>query len=326
MRLLITALVLALVVGLPTSAVAIARAAPHCPPGEPPSFTLGFAALHARLGDTMGEPLECEHLHAPSGDTHQRTTNGLAYYRPSTDTAIFTDGWRHWALRGERFGYWEGRSADPPVTAFAPQEIDTIDLPGRVVGRYNVRSRPRVSPDTLLRTLGHNASVWVTDSVRGADGDVWYRIGDDEYVHSDGVRLPVSPTRSLGGRWIDADLTIPAMVTAYEGDNAVYAALTIPGTSAFQTPTGTFQIVRRVANETMDSATIGIPRDSPDGYYLEDVLYTQYFTSDVASLHYNWWKGTFGRPGSHGCLGLNREDAAWFWEWASVGTAIVIHE
>jgi lipoprotein-anchoring transpeptidase ErfK/SrfK len=76
----------------------------------------------------------------------------------------------------------------------------------------------------------------------------------------------------------------------------------------------------------MDSSTIGIPRTSPGGYFLEDVLYTQYFTNDGASLHYNWWKGTFGYPGSHGCLGLNRDDAAWFWEWASIGTTVVIHE
>jgi len=33
-----------------------------------------------------------------------------------------------------------------------------------------------------------------------------------------------------------------------------------------------------VENETMDSATLGVPRDAPGGYYLKDVLYTQYFT------------------------------------------------
>jgi hypothetical protein len=189
-----------------------------------------------------------------------------------------------------------------------------------------VRSRPKVAPETVLRKLGHNAPVWVTESVRGAEGDIWYRIGKGEYVHSAGVRLPAAPLRTLSGRWIDADLTVLALITAYEGDNAVYSALAIPGTSAFETPAGTFRILRRVANETMDSSTIGIPRDAPGGYYLEDVLYTQYFTGDGASLHYNWWRGTFGYPGSHGCLGLNREDAAWFWEWTDIGTPLVIHE
>ena len=39
----------------------------------------------------------------------------------------------------------------------------------------------------------------------------------------------------------------------------------------------------------MDSATVGIPRNSPRGYYLQNVLYTQYFTSSGASIHYNYW-------------------------------------
>ncbi len=316
---------LALALVLPTPAVAVAQAAPHCPSGQTPRFVLGFAALKDRVGAPMGEPLECEHPDPASGDTHQRTSTGLAYYRPSTNTAIFTDGWRHWALRGSRLGYWEGQAADPPATAFAPRAIDTIGLPGRIVGSYNVRSHPLVAPSTLLRTLGNNTPVRVEASVRGEDGDIWYRIGEGEFVHSEGVRLPRRPPRMLGGRWLDVDLTIPAMITAYEGDRVVYSALTIPGTAAFQTPTGTFKIVRRVADETMDSATVGIPRSSPDGYYLEDVLYTQYFTWGGASLHYNWWKGTFGYPGSHGCLGLNLDDAKWFWEWASIGTLLNIH-
>jgi lipoprotein-anchoring transpeptidase ErfK/SrfK len=75
----------------------------------------------------------------------------------------------------------------------------------------------------------------------------------------------------------------------------------------------------------MDSATIGIPRDSPRGYYLRDVLYTQYFTTDGAAIHYNYWSSHFGYAGTHGCLGVNLEDARWFWEWADVGTIVHIH-
>ena len=76
----------------------------------------------------------------------------------------------------------------------------------------------------------------------------------------------------------------------------------------------------------MDSATLGIPRNAPGGYYLTDVLYTQYFTWDGASIHYNWWSGNFGYSGSHGCLGMNLEDSRWFWDWASTGTPLIIQE
>ena len=75
----------------------------------------------------------------------------------------------------------------------------------------------------------------------------------------------------------------------------------------------------------MDSQTLGIPRDAPTGYYLRNVLYTQYFTDDGAALHENSWSTNFGHPGTHGCLGVNLADAQWFWDWAGIGTVLNIH-
>ncbi len=57
------------------------------------------------------------------------------------------------------------------------------------------------------------------------------------------------------------------------------------------------------------------------------MLYTQYITNDGAALHYNYWStaADFGSgTGSHGCLGLELDDAAYFWNFASVGTPVVI--
>ena len=77
-----------------------------------------------------------------------------------------------------------------------------------------------------------------------------------------------------------------------------------------------FTIQRRVANETMNSDTIGIPRFGPGGYYLTNVLFTQYFTADGASIHYNYWSSNWGYAASHGCLGLTYADSAFLWDWA----------
>jgi lipoprotein-anchoring transpeptidase ErfK/SrfK len=75
----------------------------------------------------------------------------------------------------------------------------------------------------------------------------------------------------------------------------------------------------------MDSATVGIPRNSPGGYYLTNVLYTQYFLAGGQSIHYNYWSSNFGYPGSHGCLGLSYADAAFMWSFAAIGTPVAIH-
>jgi lipoprotein-anchoring transpeptidase ErfK/SrfK len=54
-------------------------------------------------------------------------------------------------------------------------------------------------------------------------------------------------------------------------------------------------------------------------------LFTQYFTGDGASIHYNYWSGNWGYAASHGCLGLTYADSAFLWSWAGLGTAISIH-
>jgi hypothetical protein len=214
----------------------------------------------------------------------------------------------------------------PPPTGYGavPPRIAAINLPGRSLA-YTVRSWPRVAPNTRRRELAHNSPMFVSESVRGDDGAVWYRIGEDEYVHSNGIRLPKGPPLMYSGRWIDVDLSEPALMTAYEDDRIVYTALALHGTLADQTPSGLYRIQRRVENETMNSETIGIPRDSSRGYFLENVLYTQYFTGDGAAIHYNYWSSNFGYAGTHGCLGVNLEDALWFWQWATIGTPVHIH-
>jgi lipoprotein-anchoring transpeptidase ErfK/SrfK len=128
-----------------------------------------------------------------------------------------------------------------------------------------------------------------------------------------------------GGRWVRISLS-QLVAHAMVGQRPVHAAPITAGTPAWPTPTGTFRILRRVASETMDSSTIGIPRFAPGGYYLTGVLHTQYFTPAGHSLHYNYWspRAAFGRAaGSHGCVGL-LDDAAYFWRFATIGTPVVI--
>ena len=223
-----------------------------------------------------------------------------------------------------------GPSGEPPAAYLArPPPPDpaagTLNVPARIVGGANIRRRPVVAADTWVGRAGHNQAVQVLDEVTGGDGEAWYRIGDEQYVHHSLVRLP-RPFPPHPGKLIVGELTEPVIVTAYEDARPVYSALALKGTRAWRTPTGFFTILRRVANETMDSATLGIPRNGPGGYYLRNVLYTQYFTADGASIHYNYWSGNFGYSGSHGCLGMNLEDARWFWDWASIGTPLIIQE
>jgi L,D-transpeptidase catalytic domain len=217
--------------------------------------------------------------------------------------------------------------SDPPsryVFMPLPAVTEEFDARGVVTDQTPLAVYPTPADEATERELNPNTWLTLTGVVNGEDGSSWYRTDSGDFVPSDAVFVPAR-TEDFTGRWLDVNLNSPARVRAYEGDALVNSFLTIKGAGPRPTPTGVFTILRRVANETMNSDTIGIPRFGPGGYYLTNVLFTQYFTGDGASLHYNYWSSMWGYAGSHGCLGLTYNDSAWLWGWAHIGTPVVIH-
>jgi lipoprotein-anchoring transpeptidase ErfK/SrfK len=177
---------------------------------------------------------------------------------------------------------------------------------------------------------------WVAGEEVERENTTWAELADGRFVYSSTLRraplagppaLPAdAPTE---GRWVDVNL-FEQVATAYEGRTPVKTVVISTGRPGWDTPRGTFKVLRRVAKETMEGSTlIG---QGPNGrgadYKVENVRFTQYFTQDGAAIHENYWRrpALFGMPGSHGCIGLLPADAAWFWEFAAVGTPLVIHE
>jgi lipoprotein-anchoring transpeptidase ErfK/SrfK len=207
---------------------------------------------------------------------------------------------------------------DPPFAAQATEAL-------------NVRAGPSTSSAVVgLLTAGQRFTV--VDEVPGeavlADNVVWFRISSGGFVYS-GFTAPAEgvSNATASGRWIEVDRSAQ-IARAFVNGRVVYTAGVTTGVPAFPTPVGTFAIQRRVLDETMDSRTIGIPLSSPLGYFLEHVLYTQYFTDGVA-LHDNYWSPAAafgGYPTSHGCVGMRRADALFFWNFATIGTPVIVHD
>lgn len=63
---------------------------------------------------------------------------------------------------------------------------------------------------------------------------------------------------------------------------------------------------------------------SGPGYYLPNVPYVMYFYKGYG-LHGTYWHNNYGTPMSHGCVNLKPEEAAWLYEWSSVGTVVRVH-
>ncbi len=115
------------------------------------------------------------------------------------------------------------------------------------------------------------------------------------------------------GRWIDVDLASQT-VRAYEGSTLLKTFLVSTGTASYPTVTGQYPIWTKLRYDDMKGP----------GYYLKDVPYVMYFYKGYG-LHGTYWHHNFGTPMSHGCVNLRTEDAAWLYNWASVGTLVNVH-
>jgi lipoprotein-anchoring transpeptidase ErfK/SrfK len=132
-------------------------------------------------------------------------------------------------------------------------------------------------------------------------------------VPTSSAPLPSIASSGNGERWIDVDLTNQRLY-AYEGDTVVNSFIVSTGTWRTPTVTGQFKVYVKYRSAAM----------SGPGYYLPDVPYIMYFHGDYG-LHGTYWHNNFGTPMSHGCVNLRTEEAAWLYNWASVGTLVNVH-
>jgi lipoprotein-anchoring transpeptidase ErfK/SrfK len=131
-----------------------------------------------------------------------------------------------------------------------------------------------------------------------------------------GVSAPAPstpPIANYGAKWIDVDLTYQ-ILRAYAGQTAVFQTFVSTGLPATPTVVGTYRIYAKYVSAPM----------SGPGYYLPNVPYIMYFYRGYA-LHGTYWHSNFGQPMSHGCVNLSVADAEWLFNWAEVGTPVVVH-
>ena len=115
-------------------------------------------------------------------------------------------------------------------------------------------------------------------------------------------------------RWIEIDLSRQRLV-AWEGNKAVYAVIVSTGKSSTPTRVGTFAIQTKYRTTRMTG----------DDYDLPNVPYTMYYDGGNA-IHGADWHNLFGNPVTHGCTNVAVNHAKWLFEWAEVGTPVVVHK
>lgn len=121
-------------------------------------------------------------------------------------------------------------------------------------------------------------------------------------------------------KWIEVDLS-EQRTTAYEHATPVKTFVVATGTKGHETVTGEFAIWLKVRSQTMKGGS----KATGDYYDIPNVEWVSYFYQDYA-LHGAWWRKVFGYPASHGCVNMTNDDAHWVYDWAPVGTKVIVHQ
>lgn len=123
---------------------------------------------------------------------------------------------------------------------------------------------------------------------------------------------------------IQVDLSTQTL-TAYEGSRLAYFFPVSTGKWG-RTPTGEFKIWIKLRYTRMrgGSKYLGTYYDLPNVPYTMFYYNNQYSKAQGYSVHGAYWHNNFGFPMSHGCINMRIEDAGVLFNWAEVGTPVVV--
>lgn len=99
------------------------------------------------------------------------------------------------------------------------------------------------------------------------------------------------------------------------------------GRPEFPTPVGNYTVLSKERSVLMDSSSVGIPVDDPNGYLL-NVDYAVRITNRGLFVHSAPWAvPSLGQENvSHGCISLSPEDAEWYYNTVNIGDPVIVKQ
>ncbi|HXA28189.1 MAG TPA: L,D-transpeptidase [Candidatus Angelobacter sp.] len=203
-------------------------------------------------------------------------------------------------LTARSTAYSDMGSARQSVQDAIHLKVDPGDIPSRLDAL-----QPQL--DAAVTTPGYQA---VDDQINGMMPPLLDRIGVAEL----GV-----------GRVIVVSLARQEL-TAYEDGKPFASTLVTTGRPALPTPPGNYTVLRKNHPWKMTS---DFPPSSPYYYPPTWVQWTLWFRNDGYAIHDAPWRGSYGpgteSAGSHGCVNVPMPIMETLFNWADVGTRVIVH-
>jgi hypothetical protein len=207
----------------------------------------------------------------------------------------------------------------------------------------NVRSGPG-SDFAIVDRYRTGMVLRVVETAKSEDGMDWYRVSFDNqklyyperveseqwvaapYVRQFIEEKPVTEWED-GAKQTDKKIVIDRSdqtLTAYQGDAEFMKVVVSTGEELSPTRVGEFEVFKKMPTRYMQGPIPG--SGLTDEYDLPGVPWDLYFTYDGAVIHGAYWHNEFGSRESHGCVNLRPEDAKKLYDWAVLGTKVVVQD
>ena len=200
----------------------------------------------------------------------------------------------------------------------AERGLDVTSIPA-MTGRYE--------------WLDHDVVQWVPDRFWPAHNTVALSVGGLATEFQTGPAVvgvaKISEhtfTVTIDGAEPGTSIPLPAPHhRAHYGEDGVMPASM--GKAQFPTPVGKYTVLAKRRTVVMDSSSVGIPVDDPEGYRLT-VDYAVLISSRGLYVHSAPWavQSMGAENTSHGCISLSPADAEWYFNAVNVGDPVIVQE
>lgn len=142
-------------------------------------------------------------------------------------------------------------------------------------------------------------------------------IADPNYIYAGQVlklegSIEIPPPTIFVGKQIIVKLSAQ-MVFVYENGVLLRTFIVSTGMTHYETRLGEYQIWIKLPEDHMTGP----------GYDLPHVPWVMYF-DEGRGFHGKTWNHIYGRPSSHGCVNMTVDDSKWLYDWAEVGTDVLV--
>jgi lipoprotein-anchoring transpeptidase ErfK/SrfK len=281
----------------------------------------------------------------PAANVHAKANAGSDIRRVVQENDLLQVAGLESGIDGDGGLWWattEGFVPDQSIQPASGEWADSWRLPDaseapngfwvEVTSQAPVRAGPTINAPTV-GTLEAGSHVKVLSEEADPDGDPtpWYRIDGGRYA---GARLyggrtnrvpapqpnTTPPAEAGTGRWLVVDRQAATLTLVQDGQPELATFVSI-GRAGVDTPSGQYQIVRKLAMDDMSSERNPTADRS---YALPSVPNVMYFSTEGDAVHGTYWHDKFGTQESQGCINLTMTDAAYIFGRTERSTPLVI--